>query len=318
MKKTIISVITLILLCTMCIGFVACNEDIPTPPEPETISLFNFAKESTFSFGKFEMGESIGLGRRYEYGESYEASSSAVDPINEKYDVLLMQDDNIFQSTVAAMQTAFDKYSADVSNELTDSNREYAGLKSKEQNLIDHFERKKGAFDGGISIWGKSAAESLEQTEIGEGFHNNLWTVLKKEQRGDYVVGYMFRTILSERYNSTYSPTEKQFAHIEVEFSIHIYKKDTEGVTKMSVDLELIYTNETLSVIENTSDLEHLSICIYDYASIAHQAIEKATAEEKYAMGQGYFEAMEEVIDAWINDDRGLAYFNEHQGWKGV
>jgi len=34
---------------------------------------------------------------------------------------------------------------------------------------------------------------------------------------------------------------------------------------KMSVDLELIYTNETLSVIENTSDLEHLSICIRYY-----------------------------------------------------
>ena len=98
MKKIILTLLSLVLICTMCIGFVACDKDEgtpPTPPEPETISLFNFAKESTFSFGEFQQDVRISPHIRHRGGERYnssssEATSSAIDPAYNNHNHILM------------------------------------------------------------------------------------------------------------------------------------------------------------------------------------------------------------------------------------
>ena len=300
MKKTIMSVITLILLCTMCIGLVACNEDIPTPPEPETISLFNFAKESTFSFGKFEVGEIIGLGRRELYGEAY-ASASASDPQYEKKTALLMCNDTAYLPTESALQTIFDKYADTVEGSKASFVLETG---AREQTIANYVERKKGAFTGyGLYVDGKYVKERLEEKEVGETYYVNNNLLLKKEQKGDWLVGYMIDLQLEERL-SEYD--NNKFSHISVEFIVHKYNKTEDIMVRMEVLLEIIYS---YTAFEENDEALLLAYAL-DYGTIAYNALNEATLEEKLEMGSEYFAIMEEVIDAWLNDDRGQAYID--------
>ncbi|MBP3291090.1 MAG: hypothetical protein J6M26_01410, partial [Clostridia bacterium] len=117
MKKTISILMILLLLAVACIGFVACDEDEPSPDGGDTPSVdegiqpFVFAKESEFSFGKFTEDKIIGLGNRALYGRRYgEASSAAVDPQFEDDRALLMVNDTIASGTISKMQALFEKY----------------------------------------------------------------------------------------------------------------------------------------------------------------------------------------------------------------
>ena len=166
MKKIILTLLSLVLICTMCIGFVACDEnDInndvqqPTPEEPETISLFNFALENEFSFGKFEVGKIIGLGRRELYGEEY-ASAAAVAPQYENKTALLMCNDTAYLPTESALQTIFDKYADTVKGSMAS----IVETGAREQTIAHYVERKKGAFTGyGLYVDGKYVNDYLEE-----------------------------------------------------------------------------------------------------------------------------------------------------------
>ena len=289
----------------MCIGFVACDKDEgtpPTPPEPETISLFNFAKESTFSFGKFEVGEIIGLGRRELYGEAY-ASAAASDPQYENKTALLMCNDTAYLPTESALQTIFDKYADTVEGSKASVVVETG---AREQTIAYYVERKKGAFTGyGSYVDGKYVKEYLEEREVGETYYVNNDLLLKKEQKGDWLVGYMIDLQLDERL-SEYD--NNKFSHIGVEFIVHKYNKTEDIVVRMEVLLEIIYP---YTAFEEDDEVLLLAYAL-DYGTIAYNALNEATLEEKLEMGSEYFEAMEEVIDAWLDDPRGQAYINKY------
>lgn len=305
MKKIILILLSLILLCTMCIGFVACDKDedtLPIPLEPETISLFNFAKESTFSFGKFEVGEIIGLGRRELYGEAY-ASAAAPDPQYENKTALLMCNDTAYLPTESALQTIFDKYADTVEGSKASVVVETG---AREQTIAHYVERKKGAFTGYSSyVDGKYVKDYLEEKKVGETYYVNNDLLLKKEQKGDWLVGYMIDLQLDERL-SEYD--NNKFSHISVDFIVHKYNKTEDIVVRMEVLLEIIYP---YSAFEEDDEVLLLAYAL-DYGTIAYNALNEATLEEKLEMGSEYFEAMEEVIDAWLDDPRGQAYINKY------
>ena len=302
MKKIILILLSLILLCTMCIGFVACDKDEDTPPEPEIISLFNFAKESTFSFGKFEVGEIIGLGRRELYGEAY-ASATAPDPQYENKTALLMCNDTAYLPTESALQTIFDKYADTVEGSKASVVVETG---AREQTIAHYVERKKGAFTGyGSYVDGKYVKDYLEEKKVGETYYVNNDLLLKKEQKVDWLVGYMIDLQLDERL-SEYD--NNKFSHIGVEFIVHKYNKTEDIVVRMEVLLEIIYP---YTAFEEDDEVLLLAYAL-DYGTIAYNALNEATLEEKLEMGNEYFEAMEEVIDAWLDDPRGQAYINKY------
>lgn len=304
MKKTAIVIIISILLCTICIGFVACDKEEdtpPTPPEPETISLFNFAKESTFSFGKFEVGEIIGLGRRELYGEAY-ASASAPDPQYENKTALLMCNDTAYLPTESALQTIFDKYADTVEGSKVSVVVETG---AREQTIAHYVERKKGAFTGyGSYVDGKYVKDYLEEKKVGETYYVNNDLLLKKEQKGDWLVGYMIDLQLDERL-SKYD--NNKFSHISVEFIVHKYNKTEKIRVRMKVMLEIIYP---YSAFEGDEEVLLLTYA-HNYGTIAYNALNEATLKEKLEMGSEYFAVMEEVIDAWLDDPRGQAYINK-------
>ena len=301
MKKIVFSSTVMILLCTMCMGFVACHDDPPTP-EPSGINLYDFAKETKFSFGKFEEGEIIGHGNRYLCGESY---ASASDPAYVNKKALLMANDVAYQSTVSAMQGVFDKYCDEVGGHgLTEDM--IAQLGSRDQVLADYVERKQGAFIFSNYLDTNNRLTTIEKMEIGEKYLGD--SLIKKEDREDWLVAYFYNVTLT-RYSiaENYDQLDNQLAHIAVEFSISMYNKTNGTMVDSSVVLELIYSSAT---IDCSSDF--LPYSVIEHSTIMTNILNTATVEETLTMGYKYFEVMEEVVNAWINDPRGQAYLNEY------
>lgn len=285
----------------MCIGFVACHDDPPTP-EPSGINLYDFAKETKFSFGKFEEGEIIGLGNRYSYGESY---ASARDPAYVNKKALLMANDVAYQSTVSAMQSIFDKYS-DVVGGYRLTEDMIAQLGSRDQVLADYIERKQGAFIFSNYLDTNNRITTIEKMEIGEKYLED--SLIKKEDREDWLVAYFYNVTLT-RYSiaENYDQLDNQLAHIAVEFSISMYNKTNGTNVDSSVVLELIYSSATI-----VCSSDFLPYSVIEHSTIMTNVLNTATVEETLTMGKEYFEVMEEVLDAWIEDERGQAYLNEY------
>ena len=297
MKKIVLSLIAVLLLCTMCMGFVACHDDPPTP-EPSGINLYDFAKETKFSFGKFEEGKIIGHGNRYLYGESY-ASAIAPDYVNEK--ALLMANDIAYQSTVSAMQSIFDKYS-DVVDYYPMTNDMIAITGSKEQSLSDYIERGKGAFLCSNSSDTLDKCAAVEQMSVGDKRRDKSLLV-KKEENEVWLSAYFFNSILR-----TYTDIpENALAHIRVEYIIEMYNKVNGAKVSMTAVIELIYSSSTIDC-SNDALLGY----VIGHSTITANVLDTATADEKLTMGKDYFEVMEEVVNAWIEDERGQAYLNEY------
>ena len=305
MKKNVLSLIAMILLCTMCIGFVACNDDPPTP-EPSEIDLYDFAKETEFSFGKFVEGEIIGHGNRYLYGDSYvSASATTKDPAHVNKTALLMANDVAYQSTVSAMQSVFDKYCDEVGGYgLTEDMIVQIG--SRDQVLADYIERKQGAFIFSNYLDTNNRITTIEEMEIGEKYLGDC--LIKKEDREGWLVAYFYKVTLT-RYSiaENYDQLDNQLAHIAVEFSISMYNKTNGTKVNSSVVFELIYSSAT---IDCSSDF--LPYSVIEHSTIMTNILNTATVEETLTMGQKYYEVIEEVVNAWFNDPRGQAYLNKY------
>lgn len=321
MKKTISILMILLLLAVACIGFVACDEDEPapgggdTPPVDEGIHSFDFAKESEFSFGRFTEDKIIGLGNRALYGRRYgEASTAAADPTYNDHKALLMVNDTVASDTISKMQALFEKYATSDNTNLGLIFSEVQKYNPTEQNLLDYVERPQGALTSWTNAWGKNGANLLQNTPVGGVFHDR-WLVLAKENKGDMVVAYTMRIVLSN-YSSLNGNHDTAFMHINVEFGMIMGKKDVGAMTQSFVTLELIvypeqFADEELDTLfAGTEFEEYADLYARDYATVIYNALKKATVEEKLDMGEGYFAVMEEVIDAWMADPRGQTHIN--------
>ena len=315
MKKTISILMILLLLAVACIGFVACDEDEPAPSVDEGIHPFVFAKESEFSFGRFTEDKILGLGNRALYGRRYgEASTAAVDPQYEDDRALLMVNDTVASDTISKMQALFEKYATGDNTNLGLIFSEAQKYNPTEQNLVDYVERPQGALTSWTNFWGKNGANLLENTPVGGVFHDR-WLVLAKENKGDMVVAYTMRIVLSD-YSSFNGNHDNAFMHINVEFGMIMGKKDVGAMTQSFVTLELVlypeqFADEELDTLfAGTEFEEYADLYARDYAKVIARALKKATVEEKLDMCEGYFAVMEEVIDSWMADPRGQAHVN--------
>ena len=321
MKKTISILMILLLLAVACIGFVACDEDEPapgggdTPSVDEGIQPFVFAKESEFSFGRFTEDKILGLGNRALYGRRYgEASSAAVDPQYKDNDALLMVNDTVASDTISKMQALFEKYATGDNTNLGLIFSEAQKYNPTEQNLSDYVERPQGALTSWTNAWANNGANLLENTPVGEVFHDR-WLVLAKENKGDMVVAYTMRIELSD-YSSFNGNHDNAFMHINVEFGMIMGKKDVGAMTQSFVTLELVlypeqFADEELDTLFAGTEFEgYADLYAIDYATVVSRALKKATVEEKLDMAEGYFAVMEEVIDTWMADPRGQAHVN--------
>ena len=306
MKKTTISVITLILLCTMCIGLVACNENIPTLPAIGTITLFNFAKENTFSFGTFEVGERIGYvnranGERY-VGDSGEATATAIDPEHYNQEVLLWQDDERFDEMVNALQNL---YSANIEDYITErswSEDPVVANEIRELALSDYIERKKIALD---SAWCHKSTEyflsNIENTNEGEKF--NEIRFIKKKLKGNYEIVYFIYTDSGKML----SYSDNKIDNLDICFGVYVVDKERKTYARINAKIEMFWYREELASQGNSA----MSILMKETEPIGWM-FDNAPTEQLYESGKSYFEDMEEVIFAWLDDPRGQAYINKY------
>lgn len=324
MKKTISILMILLLVAVVCASFVACDEVNPTgggdiPPACEDIQPFDFAKESEFSFGGFTEDKIIGLGNRALYGRRYnEATTAAVSPEYEDKKALLMDNDTVASVTISKMQALFEKYATNDNTNFGLIFSEAQKYNPTEQNLLDYVERTQGALTSWTYGWANNGANLLENTPVGGVFHDR-WLVLAKENKGDMVVAYTMRIVLSD-YSSFNGNHDTAFMHINVEFGMLMGKKDVGAMTQSFITLELIlypeqFADEELNTLFAGTEFEgYADLYARDYAKVIYNALKKATAEEKLDMAEGYFAVMEEVIDAWMADPRGQAHVNNVYG----
>ena len=323
MKKTISILMILLLLAVACIGFVACDEDEPSPEGGDTPSVdegiqpFVFAKESEFSFGRFTEDKILGLGNRALYGRRYGEANTATAAPDPEFDddrALLMVNDTVASDTISKMQALFEKYATNDNTNLGLIFSEVQKYNPTEQNLLDYVERPQGALTSWTYAWGNNGANLLENTPVGGVFHDR-WLVVAKENKGDMVVAYTMRVELSD-YSSFNGNHDNAFMHINVEFGMIMGKKDVVAVTQSFVTLELVlypeqFADEELDTLFAGTEFEgYADLYARDYATVIYHALKKATAEEKLDMCEGYFAVMEEVIDAWMADPRGQAHIN--------
>lgn len=302
MKKIFLTLLSLVLICTMSIGFVACDKDEdtpPTPPEPETISLWGFAKGTEFSFGEFQQDVRISPHIRHRGGERYnssssEATSAAPDPAYDNHPVLLLEEDVFFEPTIEKLQTMVDVY---LQRELI-----YYGEYSEEQvhaqKLIDFAERKNVFFQS--MFVGKYSQRALDW-HLSEG---GAWGAYSKrlnmKENDEFCVFYELDP--SPWYRSL---DYDSFYIVPIEFQIHKFYKKSNIIISMLAGIELImYKDEMIYPELRTYYVDGVSRIAYD-ESPEH-------TEELYEMGKPYFDIMEEVIDAWFKDPRGQAYINKY------
>jgi hypothetical protein len=309
MKKLVSIFVIILLLCTVCIGFVACDEK-PDVPSPETISIWKFMEESTFGFGKFEEGQIYGVGYRALYGKRYnEASASAIDPYYDTQDALLMENDVVYDGFVEELQEIYVKYQGAQSTVMTPL---LAGYDPQNLSLEDYVERRQGAFIAySSSSWG--FADQIDSADVGDIYQG--YTILKKEQKDGLGFAFGYKTELDfETVDvSDQGDENDQFGHVAVEYAVIVYDANTDLYVMVSINFEFVVYQSTVNAqIENTtgeSALEDVAKYVAcDYAERIENAIDSATADELLSAGQGYFAVAEEVIIAWLNDPRGQAY----------
>lgn len=293
MKKVILILLSLVLICTMCIGFVACNEDDdPTPEEPETISLFNFAKETEFSFGTFEEGIEIGLGNRTKYGKRYidttdEATIAASDPSFTNEKALLLVNDTCFEDVMESLQEIYD---ANVNSYLEEEfSDDGYGQELIGQNLIDYVERGTVSFVDGYFI-GRSF-DIIDRL-------NKEYRIVETEDKGDYELTYIVNCY---KRSNNYGD-DNYYNACMIEFEIWAKVKATGYECKLRALCELfVYATEVQNFVLFSYLTDALAV-----------AIDNAPDAELYEMSKPYFDLMVEVIDTWLDDERSHAFFNKY------
>ena len=305
MKKTILSLIAALLLCTMCMGFVACNQ-------VGTISLYDFAKETEFSFGRFEEGVVFGLGNRENYDLHYEddssasSTASAPSPYYQNTKVLLIEDDTYGRETINILQQLYDV----LIDRYIDSKKLLEKRKTvlKEQRIEDYIERKRMAFSMRPYSTDSYLMQRIQQVGVGEHLYNEENAiVVGKCENADYLVVNVVQFNDNGRWGINNS---RFFQHCTLNLYTYVYDRLCTSFTEIMSQLEIIwYWNYSEDILEEIPAEAYLS-------KIAPDAIlwilNNAKTEDLYVMGKGYFKAMEEVAVAWLNDPRGQAYLNKY------
>ena len=306
MKKTIMSVITLILLCTMCMGLIAC--DIVKP-----IDVFQFAKESTFSFGEFEEIMLIGLSERaknYSASEGTEATASNstgddLDGKNGGGPALSMKNDLYFEGTIDGLQSLYDAYLDEYleSKDLTEETE----VMLRTQKLRDCIECQKVAFRSLSYTSREDFLGTMLETDVGDYLSHDPTTILlDQKEQGDYVVA----SILEFQNNKV---IDSKFWQCVIFFETWVMNKAGTYYITMTGKVELFwYLPEDDGTAETLVEITEIQSLARNSTNLIETILDNASRDELYKLSKGYFDVMEEVIFAWLNDPRGQAYINKY------
>ena len=283
MKKIILILLSLVLICAMCIGFVACNS---------LQSLYDFAKKNEFSFGKFVEDEVMENGYRKLYEERYDeatASANEANPYFGKYSALFLENDSYFDEMMNVWQGLYNDHVEKLGAELFPYSIDNA-LKS--QQLIDYIERKKVAFSDNHD---SSITHTMVlYTNVGEkGYYG---CVLKEKKVGNYTCRYTISFFGETIYGNV-------FDSLRLVFGVYFLDSRNHRVADLGAMTELFWYPE---------DSEEATLLQGKGYRYIIDALNRASIEELYKMGMPYFDVMEEVIDAWLKDPRGQAYINKY------
>ena len=316
MKKCFIyMLIVVVLLGTIMLSFVACNDEPPLPQEEsqktEMISLYDFAKEGEFSFGVFQEGYIMGKGYRSVHGLRYnqddEATVAAVPPENRIYEALLLQNDSDFDEVIDDLQQMQDIVINDyvVANGsiplkgLVDSavGVDMLALKNlfDEENyrIENQVERHNMAFRvRRVSRDSKSMVELQKAVDGGK-----IWRVEQKEG---------FTIVYEISYECGYwDEYGDEFTYGDLYAGVYIYKPDSKIITEITAVCELLW-------YADYAETEQEWLLRMTKANLIRWILKQMTPQQRYELCQGYFEIMEEVVDEWLADSRGIAYTYEY------
>ena len=284
MKKTISILMILLFLAVACIGFVACDEDEPSPDggndlpsnngntdNEESMGVFRFARENEFSFGKFVEDKIIAIGNREKFGQRYdEANTAAVDPDFEDSYALTLEDDIFYSATVARLQEKYDHY------RNTD-----LGANLRQISFGEFAEREVGALNCGVYKRINVKVESLSETSE------------KTVQKGEYTI-YFDMLLTRDSRGINY---DNRFEWLGLDIWCTIYKEGEARVFSIGFLIEFLLYNQPIVMLESPDHINNL-----------------LTQEDKLYIADGYFSAIEEIITAWLDDPRGRANLEEYYG----
>ena len=294
MKKRFACIlISILLICAIMGSFVACNN--------APLNLYEFAKKSEFSFGRFIENEIMHNGYRLSHDVRYdEATTAAIDPYFTKQPALMMENDVFFCDMMSILQRLYDSSVssfAEIASPIT--NDIVQALIA--QRLIDYAERKRIYFTSSSLHVTKSDITNTEVgaiIELGEyekvaGKHGRL---LNDVQNGNYT--YRLAVVYGGDANK-----ELTFDSFNLEIIVCVLNENDKIVGELVGLCELFWYPE---------DSYEASL-VFDYGHKAvTYALQNATNEELLELCSSYFRVMEEVIDAWISNPRGKAYIDKH------
>ena len=274
-------------------SFVACNN--------APLKLYEFAKKSEFSFGRFIENEIMHNGYRLTHDVRYdEATTAAIDPYFTKQPALMMENDVFFCDMMSILQRLYDSSVssfAEIESPITNDIVQAVIA----QRLIDYAERKRIYFTSSSLHVTKSDITNTEVgaiIELGEyekvaGKHARL---LNDVQNGNYT--YRLAVVYGGDANE-----ELTFDSFNLEIIVCVLNEDNKIVGELVGLCELFWYPEDSYEASLVFDCGHKAVTY---------ALQNATNEELIELCSSYFRVMEEVIDAWISNPRGKAYIDKH------
>ena len=292
-NRFVCTLISVILLCTIMIGFVACN-NVP-------INLYSFAKKSEFSFGGFIEDEIMNNGYRLIHSERYdEAMPAAIDPYFTTRLALAIENDIFFCDMMSVLQRLYDNnVSLFIKDECSMTTDIAQAL--KEQSLDDYAERKRIFFTSSSlhvtnsDIINTEVGANIELGEY-EKVAEKYGRILKDVQKGNYT--YRLAVVFGGDANK-----ELTFDSFNLEIIACVLDENNKIIGKFAGLCELFWYPEDSYQASLVFD--------YGYKAVTY-ALQNATNGELLELCSSYFTVMEEVIDAWISNPRGKAYIDKH------
>ncbi len=281
MKKAISILMLFILICTLCIGLVACNQ------KSQNLDYY-LLKNKDFSFGKIVKTEN------FVFGDSPITHNAYPD----RYDIVI-KNDTQFIPTVNALQTAYDKYLNEYAEGKADFNFSSNLFGNKMVFRIDHWHFSSDYIeqhDKYLEIKDKFADYLVGEDLLESYAYSDI--VHDIYQIGDYMCMYASSLGVKKQF-LMYNPFSDKREYFKMVFYTMIYR---EGWKRILVLSSFIVFNENVGRLQKING-----------KYIADSIIKKhMTVDERHEIASYYQPIHREIITSWLESDGGKKYVAEN------
>ena len=294
MKKIILTLLSLVLICAMCIGFVACDEegngynpDVDNPvvdnpddgqkPTPLPIlptipgkSLSNYMIEQPFSFGTCGYDEVD-----FEYEG---VMADTIHTILNNAEYMMFDTDIAFANTISAMQLAVDEHMGTLLG-VDSSSEDYITISLQNETV------------------GNKAIVTIKQTEglpeDAENFFANLGQGAVQTSKNGLLRGDIIHEVYDlDDYICVYASRTRG---VDVSFYTYIYHEDMDRKFELCTNIYFDFESE--------APLYAFDQILKNYASV----------EERHDIAQYYQAVHKEIMTSWASSEEGKNYL---EYWK--